>query len=347
MHTQPRGPYRDRQRGCRGCDRDHRRSEWLCSRHVQHQDQYPGRHGRTEPCMDNRSQCAGFYVWRSNASHSHHRLGAIGQLQPQRHAGGGIFCQCCKSVLLGCSANSTCSVSPNTATPGNSPAAVGVTVATTAATAQGYYNLVVTGTSGSLSHSVTFPLTIANSFTLAVTQPFPSGVDAGSQNVAAKISVTPDYSGSVKAACDPTALSGTQCALTPASPIAISGSPLTVTALINIPSNAVPGTYNIGINVQDSSGTPNHSVTIPFTVIQDYDIANLSATSQTITAGQSITYNLSVSPVGGTYSNPVTLSCKVSPALAGSACSFSPNPAELQSGPAAVVMTVTTQAASG
>lgn len=254
------------------------------------------------------------------------------------------------AVSLSCSgapANSTCSVSPNTATPGNSPAAVGVTVATTAATAQGYYNLVVTGTSGSLSHSVTFPLTIANSFTLAVTQPFPSGVDAGSQNVAAKISVTPDYSGSVKAACDPTALSGTQCALTPASPIAISGSPLTVTALINIPSNAVPGTYNIGINVQDSSGTPNHSVTIPFTVIQDYDIANLSATSQTITAGQSITYNLSVSPVGGTYSNPVTLSCKVSPALAGSACSFSPNPAELQSGPAAVVMTVTTQAASG
>ncbi|MGB8731650.1 MAG: hypothetical protein WCC99_10425 [Candidatus Sulfotelmatobacter sp.] len=255
------------------------------------------------------------------------------------------------AVTLSCSgapASSTCSVSPNTVTPGNNSAAVVVTVATTGSTAQDNYSLAVTGTSGSLSHSVTFLLTIANSFTLAVTQPFPSaGVDAGAQNVAAKISVTPDYSGSVIAACNATTLSGTQCALTPASPIAISGSPVTVGALINIPSNAVPGTYNIGINVQDSSGTPNHSVTIPFTVIQDYNIANLSAISQTISAGQSITYNLSVSPVGGSYSNPVTLSCKVSPSLAGSACSFSPSPAELQSGPAAVVMTVTTQTASG
>jgi len=190
-------------------------------------------------------------------------------------------------------------------------------------------------------------LNVTNLFQLAVTQPFPSGVDAGSQNVAAKISVTPDYSGSVKATCDAAALSGTQCTLTPANPIAISGSPVTVTALINIPSNAVPGTYNIGINVEDSGGDPSHSATIPFTVIQDYNIANLSSASQTISAGQSITYNLSVSPVGGSYSNPVTLSCKVSPALAGSACSFSPNPAELQSGPAAVVMTVSTQAVSG
>ena len=95
----------------------------------------------------------------------------------------------------------------------------------------------------------------------------------------------------------------------------------------------MPGTYNIGINVQDSSGTPNHSVTIPFTVIQDYNIANLSAISQTISAGQSITYNLSVSPVGGSYSNPVTLSCKVSPSLAGSACSFSPSPANCRVDP--------------
>ncbi len=254
------------------------------------------------------------------------------------------------AIGLSCSgapANSTCSVSPNSVTPGNSPAAVVVTIATTAGTAQGSYSLVVSGASGLLSHSVTFPLTIANSFTLAVTQPFPTGVDAGSQSVAAKVSVTPDYSGFASATCDAVALSGTQCTLTPANPIAISGSPVTLTVLINIPNNAVPGTYNIGVNVQDSSGAPSHLVTIPFTVIQDYNIANLSAISQTISAGQSITYNLSVSPVGGSYSNPVTLSCKVSPSLAGSACSFSPNPAELQSGPAAVVMTVTTQAASG
>ena len=91
---------------------------------------------------------------------------------------------------------------------------------------------------------------------------------------------------------------------------------------------------------------PTQSLTLPFVVAQDYTINNLSTASQTITAGQSITYNLSVGPVGTAYSNAVNLSCSA-PLLPG-ACSVSPGTVSLLSGATAAVMTVTTtQAASG
>ncbi len=252
-------------------------------------------------------------------------------------------------VAVSCSVSPTgpaCKVSPASVTPNSSAAAVAMTIPTSVATPPGVYKVAITGTSGALSHSATTSFTIANSFQLAVTKAFPSAAVAGSQQSAA-MSLTPNYSGSVNATCDATALSGTQCTLTPSSPITIAGTPITIAVLINIPNNAVPATYNVVIHVQDAgaSGTPAQSVTLPFTVVQDYVIANLSSASQTITAGQSITYNLSVSPVGASYSNPVTLGCTIVPTLAGS-CAFSPNPSELQSGAAAVVMTITTQTPS-
>ena len=196
--------------------------------------------------------------------------------------------------------------------------------------------------SGSLSHSATLSLTIASSFQLAITQPFPAA-DPGSQQTA-KISLTPNYTGSANATCDATALSGTQCTLTPANPIAFTGSPVTITALINIPSNAAVGTYSINVNVQDSSGSPTHSLTLPFTVIQDFTLGAPTPATQTINPGQSASYNFSVLPIGASFTNGVSLSCSGGPAV--SLCSFTPNPITPGSSSAAVVMTITTTASS-
>ncbi len=258
------------------------------------------------------------------------------------------------AVSLSCSgkpANSTCIFAPNAVvTPGNSPTAVTMTITTGvgAATPQGSNSVVVTGSSSSLSHTATASLTVANTLQLAVTQSFPASVDAGSQQVPAKISMTPNYSGTITASCNASGLSGTQCTLSPASPIAISGSPITITALINVPNSAVPGPYSIDVTVKDAtSGGPTTSLKLPYTVAQDYVInVSPSAASQTITAGQSITYNLSVAPVGAAYSKAVTLSCSA-PLFTGS-CTFSPNPTSPLSNSAAeaVVMTVTTPSAT-
>jgi hypothetical protein len=246
--------------------------------------------------------------------------------------------------------SSTCNLSASIVTPG-AGAAVKVTANTTPATPQGSYSVVITGTSGSLSHSVTIPLTVANTLALTITKPFPSPIDAGSQQVPATISLVPNYVGTVNATCVVPAQSGTQCTLTPASAsntFALNSAPITIGILINVLNNATPGTYNVDVGFRDAgaSQTPSQSVTLPFTVAQDYDIANLSAASQTISAGQSITYNLSVAPVGASYSNPVALTCSIAPALTGSTCALSPTPVSLLSGATATVMTITTTAAS-
>ncbi len=261
---------------------------------------------------------------------------------------GASFASAVTFACSGAPANSKCISTPNLVTPGNGPTAVTMTIPTGASTLQGNYSLVVTGSSSSLSHAATATLTVANTLQLVVTQAFPANVDAGSQQVPAKMSLTPNYSGTITATCNASALPGTQCALSPASPIAISGSPIGITALINVPNSAVPGPYSIDVTVKDAtSGGPTTSLKLPYTVAQDYVInVSPSAASQTITAGQSITYNLSVAPVGAAYSKAVTLSCSA-PLFTGS-CTFSPSPTSplTNSTPEAVVMTVTTPSAT-
>ena len=73
-------------------------------------------------------------------------------------------------------------------------------------------------------------------------------------------------------------------------------------ALINVPNDAVPGVYDININTQDSTGAPSHSLTIALTVLQDFSLSLLTPSTQTITAGQSASYNFSVLPVGASFS---------------------------------------------
>ncbi|MFZ0318827.1 MAG: hypothetical protein WAL56_06850 [Candidatus Sulfotelmatobacter sp.] len=252
------------------------------------------------------------------------------------------------AVSLSCTgapANSTCSFAPSTVTPGSGSTAVVLTIATGSTSTPGVYSVVVTGVSGSLSHSTTLSLTIGSSFQLAVMQPFSSSADPGSQQTA-KISLTPNYTGSVNTTCDASALAGAQCTLSPANPIAINGSPVTVTALVNIPTNASPGTYNINVNMQDAgpSGIPVHSLALPLTVIQDFTLGSLTPATQSITAGQSANYNFSVLPVGASFSGAVTLSCSGGPTA--SLCSFTPNPITPGTSSAAVVMSISTTAAS-
>jgi hypothetical protein len=252
-------------------------------------------------------------------------------------------------VILSCSgapANSTCRFAPNPVTPGNGPTTVTITIATGATTPQGTNSISVTGTSGStLSHGATTSLTVANTLLLKSVHPFPSAADAGTQQTA-KVLLTPNYSGSVTATCNASGLPAEQCTISPVSPIAVSGSPVTLTAILNIPKSAVPGAYSVHILVADAaSGTPSTSLALPLNVAQDYTIENLSPTTQTIAAGQSITYNLAVAPVGTAYSNTVALSCTGAPLFNGT-CALSPSSVGplSNSTSAAVVMTVTTRA---
>ncbi len=256
-------------------------------------------------------------------------------------------------VNLSCSVsapNSSCALNPASVTPNSSPAPVAITIATNvsgAATPQGSYSVVITGTSGSLAHSVTLPLTVANIFTLAVTTPFPANL-IPNQNATAVITLAPNYSGSVSLS-ESSTLSGAIFSFNPPAPVAISGTPVALSLILTVP-NAAPGNYNVTITVTDSgpAQTPTQSVTLPFTLAQDFSVIISPLTSQTIAAGQSITYNLSVAPVGTAYSGTIALTCSAFPTLPGSCAIVPASVGPLSnSTSAAALMTISTTASSG
>jgi len=204
------------------------------------------------------------------------------------------------------------------------------------------------GTSGSLSHSTTVSLVVTSiissgDFQLAVTQPFPANIDAGSSHTA-NASVTSNYSGSLNASCDASAISGAQCIVTPPNPLPIkANTALALTVALNVPNSTAPASYKVNLSVADASGQPSHTLPLPLTVIPDFAI-NSTTPSQTVNAGQtSGPYNLTIQPVGSSFNAAVTLACSSLPPLA--QCAFNPAaPVTPGSSPATVVMTVSTTA---
>jgi len=165
----------------------------------------------------------------------------------------------------------------------------------------------------------------------------------GSQAVAhLTMTSTHFYVGQIDATCDASALSGAQCVLSPANPIAmLSGGTVNLTASINVPNNASAGTYNIKINAADTTGAPTHSITIPLTVAEDFQLLSTTS-SQTVNPGQTTgPYNLSIQPVGSSFTAAVSLSCTGLPF--GAQCLFNPStPVTPGNSAQTVVMTIST-----
>jgi hypothetical protein len=235
----------------------------------------------------------------------------------------------------------SCSISP--ASVSSFPASATLTINGTSFAA-GSYSLAITGTSGSLTHSVNVPFNVGD-YSISGTQSLSQS--PGGQAVAnLTLTSTSFYSGKINSTCDASALSGAQCTLSPGNPITLaSGGSANLTATINVPNNAANGKYNININTQDTTGAPSHSFTISLTVSQDFLLASSTA-SQTVYAGQTTgPYNLTIQPVGASFNAAVTLACSGLPALA--QCLFSPSaPVTPGNSSASVVMTITTTAAT-
>ncbi len=243
-------------------------------------------------------------------------------------------------VSLNCTATgaNSCSITPTSVS--SLPATATLTINGTGLSA-GSYQVSVVGTSGSITNSLAVPFNVGD-YVIAGTQSL-STAPGGQVTANLTFTASTFYAGQVNATCDATALSGTQCTLSPENPLTLASGPgIAVKALINVPTNAVPNTYNININTQDVTGAPSHTWPIALTINQDFTLSALTPATQTINAGQSASYNFSVLPVGAAYSNSVTLSCSVFPSFSGS-CTFSPNPTSplTDSTAAAVVMTVT------
>jgi len=207
----------------------------------------------------------------------------------------------------------------------------------------GAYQITVQGTSGSLNNSVPVSFNVGD-YTLtgpSTASAIPGGIAA----VKFTITSTFNYSGQVTATCDASALAGTLCSISPANPIAVaSGAAVNLNVSLNVPNDATPNTYSIKLNTQDSGGAPSHSLTLALTVGQAFTIGSLSPSSQTISTGQSASFNFSVLPDGASFTGTVSLACSGAPAI--SVCAFTPNPVTPGGTSVAVVLNVSTTKAS-
>jgi hypothetical protein len=258
------------------------------------------------------------------------------------------------SVNASCNASAIpsggCTVSLPNPIPVNtgSEVPVNATITTSSSTLSGIYNVTFAAvdTSGNPNQSVTIAVTLpagaTDTFSLASTQAFPSGVDAPSQTTA-KVGVTSSYNGSVNATCDASSFGG-QCSITTPASITASA-PTTLVVTVNVPNSAAPqpsNSYTVNVTVTDASGQPSHTLQPPLTltVIQDFTIGTVTPGNQTVNAGQSASYNFSVIPVGAAFAGTVTLSPSQS-CPAALSCSFTPTTVTPGSNATAVVLTVT------
>jgi hypothetical protein len=237
---------------------------------------------------------------------------------------------------------SSCSISP--ASVSAYPASATLIINGTGFVA-GSYSVSVTGTSGTIVGSLAVPFNVGD-YSISGTQSF-SLTPGGEGTANLKLTASTFYGGMINATCDASALSGAQCVLSPANPIALAtAGTANLIATINVPNNALPGTYNINVNTQDTTGAPSHSFVVTAILAQDF-ILTSSTPSQTVTAGQtSGPYQLTVQPVGSSFDGAVTLACSTGlPPQA--QCVFSPSTPQTPGASAVdVVMSISTTASS-
>ena len=254
----------------------------------------------------------------------------------------------CNATAL---SGAVCTLSPANPITVGSGAAVSVTATVTVpSTAKaGTYNVTVTATdtSGEPTHTVTVPLVVtASDFSLtgpASLSALPAGKAVANFTVASLDS----YNSKVNATCSVTAISGATCALSPANPITVgSGASVPFTATITVPSTAVAGSYNISVTAADVSGTPTHTLTIPFTVS---DFSLTGPASLTGAPSANVTANLTVTSLDS-YSSQINATCDAT-ALSGAVCTLSPaNPITIGSAaavPVTATVTLPSAAAAG
>jgi hypothetical protein len=248
------------------------------------------------------------------------------------------------TVTLSCPSTfgaNSCSISPTSV---NSYPATGTLTINGTSFAAGSYSLSITGTSGADIHSVSVPFNVGDYSTSGTQTLSLTSGGQGTANLA--LNSVDFYTGMVNATCDPSALAGAMCTLSPVNPLTVASDGTTnFSALINVPNNAAVGVYGITVGTQDATGAPSHTFTVSLTVAQDFQLISTTP-SQTVNAGQTTgPYNLTIQPVGASFNAAVTLACAGLPAL--SQCSFDPSaPVTPGNSAANVVMSISTTAAT-
>ena len=219
----------------------------------------------------------------------------------------------------------SCTLNPSTITGGSGSA----TLSCTASVATNYVATVV-GTSGGLSSSTTFSVTVQD---FAVTPRAPTSVTVlGNAQATFTLTVTPlsGFTGTVTFPSTVNVRSLT-CNLNPAS---IALGPATNTTMS---CNGAAGNYTV--TVAGTSGILSHSATVTV-IVQDFSVSASTVTPLAINPGSSGSSTITVSPVNG-FTGSVTLSLS---AASGLSCALNPTTITGGSGTSTLTCTAITAA---
>ncbi len=173
-----------------------------------------------------------------------------------------------------------------------------LTVSTTASTPATSYTVQVTGSDGTLSHSVTITITVTSDFSLITSPTSLTILQDNSATFALTLSSLGGFAGTVSltAAVSPIVTNGPTVSLNPTSVTLSSGGSGTSTLTITTNSSTPRSTY--AVTVMGSSGSLSHSATISLAVTSDFGIT-ASPTTLTINGGTTGSSTVTVTSLGG------------------------------------------------
>jgi hypothetical protein len=220
----------------------------------------------------------------------------------------------------------------------STPVTVNLTVAATAATLPGNATATISATVSGAPAAKTrnLPVTITSSgFAMSISNPTLSALDGKTANYTGTLTSQGVYTSQVNINCS----GGT----IPSSCLQVSAVPSPPGTSFSLAvSNGVAANFAFGIQaVGTDAGSFTQTIPVTFTVAQDFTVA-ASTSSQTVKAGQTASYNLTVAPAGTVFSNSISFSCFGLPSL--SQCSFNPASVTPGNGSASTSLTITTTA---
>jgi hypothetical protein len=246
-------------------------------------------------------------------------------------------------VLLsvsGAPSGATASFNPSSIISGGSGSS-GLFVSTSSSTATGTYKLTITATSGSLTHTANVNLIVnppAPDFSFSAS-PSSQTVPLGGGNASYTASVSP-LNGFISNVS--LSVSGLPTGATASfNPVSISGGSGSSTLNISTTSSTPPGTYLVRIA---GTGGPQHSALVDLIIDQPPDFSLWVDPSETIAAGDTVTYATTVTALGG-FNDTVSLSVGGLPA--GVTASFNPTAITGGSGSSTLTLSTTTSVPTG
>lgn len=223
------------------------------------------------------------------------------------------------SVALTCTAPAppTCSFSPASVTPTANGTPFTLTVASSSTTS---YAFNVQGT-GSDSLKRQAPVTVdVSDFTLSAATPLALNLTPGSS---AQFTIQVGASGGFNALVDLTCNSASvvTCAFSPSGSVTpTAGTPITITVSVTAAQTVPAGSYALVVSA-NTLGAPAPKTQAIALAVVDFAVS-VSSSSQTVHAGQTASYRLTISPTGGAFNNTIAVACTGAPNL--STCSVTP-----------------------